>query len=561
MSVKIIKDSIHGYISLDPIFSYIVDSPEFQRLKNIEQGSFRVLYPAARHDRFIHSLGTFHLATMFAQHFIENIKEDLDINIVADSEMQHNIDIIINSFCYAALLHDIGHAPFSHTTEKFFKIKMNNCVPVIDSQLCTAVKSVATEEAFQRFTEEFPGCSPSAHEIMSATLLITNANRFLKDKISLFDLELSARMVIGCTYDYNKDGNVSSDKKLLLGIKNCLIRLLNSQTVDVDKLDYITRDTQMSGFDNVPIDIERLVRSVTAVRVGEEGWLYPAFRKNALSVIDNVFRAKTEQGLWMVAHPVVLYDAELLSHCINKLHVLIDEAYIDKVFSLEALGRDGIELAGKKYFLLNDIDIGSDLRKFYHLEPLVGELYERQARRHPIWKSYYEYKYLFSDTVPDVSEEDVFLYFKPLLDYLKGAEIFVLDEDEYRKLMADSEVPILAQRAAKFLYDFFEEKKLNFNLVLLTSTNSFSPKFNPSSVFILFNNLPKRKNANYETYEFLKDSSRKKDSGSKKDSGIKEDNRRLFYLYSKDKLSSEQLDMLREKLFTAIQTQREKPRV
>lgn len=549
MSMKIIKDSIHGYISLDPIYSHIIDSPEFQRLKNIEQGSFRVLYPAARHDRFIHSLGTFHLATMFAQHFIDNIKEDLGVTITEGSERQHSITQIINSFCYAALLHDIGHAPFSHTTEKFFKMKTDSSIPVIDMQLRDAVKSVVSEESFQRFDGEFPGCSPSPHEIMSATILITNANDFLGENIANFDLELAARMVIGCTYDYNKDGNISPDEKLILGIKNCLIRLLNSQTVDVDKLDYITRDTQMSGFENVPIDIERLVRSVTAVRIGEEGWLYPAFRKNALSVIDNVFRAKTEQGLWMVAHPVVLYDAELLSHCINKLRTLIDESYVTNVFSIEALGTEGIELAEKKYFLLSDIDIGADLRRFYHSEALFCELYERQTRRRPIWKSYYEYRYLFSNAAHNITEEDVFLYFKPLIDYLKSSEIFVLDEDEYGKLMIDGDAPDPAKRSAKFLYEFFTGRKLNFNIVLLSSTNSFSPKFNPSFVYILFNNLPKRNGANYETYEFLKDSS------------IKDDNRRLFYLYSKDKLSNEQLDELRKQLFAALQAQREKPRV
>lgn len=551
MSVKIIKDSIHGYISIDPIYSFIIDSPEFQRLKNIEQGSFRVLYPAARHDRFIHSLGTFHLATMFAQHFIDNIKEDLKINIPDGSELQQSITKITNSFCYAALLHDIGHAPFSHTTENFFKVKTDSAGPIINQQLCSAVKSIATADAFTRFEKEFPRCSPSPHEIMSATILITKADTFLRDRVSDFDLELSARMVIGCTYFYSKDSEISSEEKLELGIKNCLIRLLNSQTVDVDKLDYITRDTQMSGFDNVPIDIERLVRSVTAVKDKENGWLYPAFRKNALSVIDNVFRAKTEQGLWMVSHPVVLYDAELLSHCINKLHTLIDESYVTSVFSIEALGTTGIELAGKKYFLLSDIDIGADLRKFYHSESLFTELYERQARRHPIWKSYYEYKYLFDSEADKISEADVFIFFKPIIDYLKNSEIFVLDEEEYTKLIAPgSEAPEPAKQAAKFLHEFFIENSLDFNIVLLTSTNSFTPKFNPAFVYILFNNLPKRNGANYETYEFLKNTTNTKD-----------DTRRLFYLYTKDKFSSTHLDKLRVKLFSTLCEQREIPQV
>lgn len=295
--------------------------------------------------------------------------------------------------------------------------------------------------------------------------------------------------------------------------------------------------------------IERLVRSVTAVRMQEGGWLYPAFRKNALSVIDNVFRAKIEQGLWMVAHPVVLYDGELLNHCVNKLHTLIDKSYISDVFSIGALGKDGVELAGKKYFLLSDIDIGADLRRFYHSEPLFCELYERQARRHPIWKSYYEYRYLFSNKANSISEEDVFVFFKSLIDYLKSFDIFVLDENEYKKLIADSEASNLAKRAAMFLYEFFTRNKLNFNIVLLTSTNSFSPKFNPELIYILFNNLPKRNGKNYETYRFLKDSD------------IKDDNRHLFYLYPKDALSSEQLDELRTSLFSALLAQREKPRV
>lgn len=118
-----------------------------------------------------------------------------------------------------------------------------------------------------------------------------------------------------------------------------------------------------------------------------------------------------------------------------------------------------------------------------------------------------------------------------------------------KKLIADSEASNLAKRAAMFLYEFFTRNKLNFNIVLLTSTNSFSPKFNPELIYILFNNLPKRNGKNYETYRFLKDSD------------IKDDNRHLFYLYSKDALSSEQLDELRTSLFSALLAQREKPRV
>lgn len=212
------------------------------------------------------------------------------------------------------------------------------------------------------------------------------------------------------------------------------------------------------------------------------------------------------------------------------------------MFSVEALGTQGIELSGKNYFLLSDIDIGADLRKFYQPETLFSELYERQSRRHPVWKSYYEYKHLFSNKEQDITEEDVFVFFKPLIDYLKNSEMFVLDTDGYNRLKADSDASEQSKIVADLLYEFFTRQKLHFNIVLLTSTNSFSPKFNPSSVFILFSNLPKRNGANYATYAFLKESDERKEN----------DSHRLFYLYSKDKLTIDQLDDFRTNLFSEL---------
>lgn len=90
-----------------------------------------------------------------------------------------------------------------------------------------------------------------------------------------------------------------AEKKRAYGIKNCLIRLLNSSTVDVDKLDYIARDTQMSGYDNVVLDNERLLDSLCFV-VDKDNIYYPAFKKSALSVINNVILAKNLQAQWIV---------------------------------------------------------------------------------------------------------------------------------------------------------------------------------------------------------------------------------------------------------------------
>lgn len=532
MAQKIIKDSVHGYIALDDIFLRIVDSPEFQRLKYIEQGSFRILYPAARHDRFIHSLGTFYLSKKFANNFVFNIKEDLGIEI--DNTI---LEKILNTFYYAALLHDIGHAPFSHTTEKFFRCKtIRDKEIAINQQLFDAIQKVSTDSELKKFINEFSSCSPSPHEIISATILIEKAKDFLEDNKDEVFLELAARMVIGCTYDYNNIEINNDLDKNVYGIKNCFIRLLNSSTVDVDKLDYITRDSQMSGFLNVPIDIDRLVKSVTAIK--EEGWIYPAFRKNALSVIDNVFRAKMEQSFWMVSHPVVVYDSELLSHCINLLSTYINNDYIENIFTIEALSNDGVNFNDKKYRLLNDIDISSDLRQFYEENVLFKELYDRGSRHHPIWKSYYEYKYLFDNDI----QEKVFLFFKGLMDYMEVHQLFVLDIDKYIELEHDENSSQKIIDAATFLKKFCDKNKVLFDFVILPSSSSFSPKFDPKLVYINFGKLHKNGQPNYVTYEYLK--------GPVKT----DDKKRMFYLYSKQKFSTELIETFINDLIKVVKS-------
>ena len=61
-SKKVFKDSVHGYINVPQCFvEHLIDTEVFQRLRNIDQTGMRVLYPNAKHDRFGHSLGVFHL--------------------------------------------------------------------------------------------------------------------------------------------------------------------------------------------------------------------------------------------------------------------------------------------------------------------------------------------------------------------------------------------------------------------------------------------------------------------------------------------------------------------
>lgn len=105
-NTQFIKDAIHGVIKIDePWVVELINSSELKRLKHIHQlGISYVNFPNATHTRFAHSLGTYELAKSFAD----------QINL--------NSKTLRNELLAAALLHDIGHGPFSHFFETITKI-------------------------------------------------------------------------------------------------------------------------------------------------------------------------------------------------------------------------------------------------------------------------------------------------------------------------------------------------------------------------------------------------------------------------------------------------------
>ncbi len=110
IDMKLVHDPIHGPIELDDFAIKLVDTPEFQRLRRITQlGLAFLAYPSARHTRFEHSLGTFHLAKE-----IRRYNPELGEGVI-----------------YAALLHDLGHYPFSHTLESLFPMHEENTLWMI----------------------------------------------------------------------------------------------------------------------------------------------------------------------------------------------------------------------------------------------------------------------------------------------------------------------------------------------------------------------------------------------------------------------------------------------
>jgi HD superfamily phosphohydrolase len=111
---KIIRDNIHGYIKLTELESEIIQLPVFNRLHRIRQSSFAfMVYPTAHGTRFAHSIGTMKVASDIAEEILKNLSDNDKQSILGDMKPQDFIDIAR----LAGLLHDIGHGPFSHTSE------------------------------------------------------------------------------------------------------------------------------------------------------------------------------------------------------------------------------------------------------------------------------------------------------------------------------------------------------------------------------------------------------------------------------------------------------------
>lgn len=417
---KRLKDPIYGYIDIPANYmTGIVDTSNFQRLRRIIQTSYSPLYSSAVHNRFVHSMGVYHLGEIAFFQLKKEIKDKLNVPI--------NIQAIEKVFLLSCLLHDIGHAPFSHTGEEFY-LNEKKEYSDLHAELIARVGITTFETDVP--TQKSAAAAP--HEIMSSILGLKEYAEFFLDAE---EREFFARCITGYKY---------SNQTLITSLKNCFISLLNSKVIDVDKLDYLIRDAFSTGFDTVNIDYERLLTSLTITLVDDRYEL--AYYKSAISVIENVVYAHDSERKWIQSHPIVLYETYILQHIIATLCNDMGKSG-KKLFSLESLDKDGQSFdKNLNIRLMCDDDI-IYLMKNVYVSDLSIEFFERKFRRHPVWKSEAEYKaFLLGLT----SGGDLLNNFEKAMEatalYLvKSTESWVIDE----KLIAKIQQELIVLETAK----------------------------------------------------------------------------------------------------------------
>lgn len=424
MDSKRLKDPIYGYIEIPQRYmEEIVDTAAFQRLRRVIQTSYSPLYASAVHNRFVHSLGVYHLGEIAAETLCREIRRK---NIVKD---RTETDKMKEVFLLACLLHDVGHAPFSHTGEDFYK-DQNHSVQGLHARLIEVIgqEGVKKDQLERDFLGRLEKDCAAPHEIMSA---IVGLKEYLGLEClkSPEDREFFARCITGYTYSA-----VGGTKKK--EIQNCVIGMLNGKIIDVDKLDYLIRDAYITGFDTVNIDYERLLMAITIVR--QEGKYELAYAKGAVSIIENVAYAHDAERKWIQNHPVVLYESYLIHHMIACLNEKLNTDG-NTLFSEQSLSVKGHELKKKRVSLLSDDDIIYLFKNVYHDE-LGMEYFERRKRRHPVWKSEAEYDAYFNELIPEGKIRDDFdRIMQNLAEYLtKSTDTCVINDAFLRKLKKDA---------------------------------------------------------------------------------------------------------------------------
>tara|TARA_Y200000002_G_scaffold361453_1_gene347575 strand:+ start:1699 stop:3054 length:1356 start_codon:yes stop_codon:yes gene_type:complete len=245
-NIKTIYCNIHKYTQWESLLISIIDTPEFQRLRQIKQlGTCHYIFPGACHTRFEHSLGVAYLAEQF---MICLQKNQPELNIKKE-------DILL--FKIAGLCHDLGHGPVSHGFDEFID-KLN--------------KTVHYEIKWK------------VHEERSIEVLKVIVDKY-NIPITKKQIQVIAEIIYPQTMELPKFWY-----QILANVFD---------GIDVDKFDYIKRDCLMTGIECDTIDICRFMEYA---RVYEETICYPV---KLTFDINHLFLTRHRLHSQIYQHPIV----------------------------------------------------------------------------------------------------------------------------------------------------------------------------------------------------------------------------------------------------------------
>lgn len=288
---KVFRDPLYGYIRVEyKIISDLIDSKEVQRLRRIRQLSgVSMVFHLAEHSRFTHSLGTYELAR----------RVSIMVSDIKDRFSEREVIILLCS----ALLHDLGHGPYSHCFEHVFNVN---------------------------------------HEKMSVNLILgdTEVNQIL----SKYDNNL-AQDIAGII---NHDG------------KYPLIESLISSQLDCDRMDYLKRDSYFTGAFYGDIDVDKILRSMKVIN----GKI--VFKTSAINTIEDYLVGRYHMYWSVYYHPSARSYEIILEKIYLRIQELINNDFDFKldISIIERIENKNISL--NDYFMLDDTYINGVIQRLQY---------------------------------------------------------------------------------------------------------------------------------------------------------------------------------------------------
>ena len=251
---SIIRDPVHGDIFLSPEVRTLIDTSTFQRLRYISQlATCHFAFPSATHTRFSHSIGAHHLATTLVKRLNEiypGTMSELDQKLV----------------CYGALLHDIGHPPFSHMLE--------------------------TPDVFATY---------ASHEEWGKRLLLDKSGDLNQAMRSLVGQEGIDRLI-----------DIMEGRVALPALHDIV-----SSQLDVDRLDYLIRDQHFTGVEVGGFDTRRLFRSI---RLRNDGHL--AISRDGLPIVEAYLMTRWHMYYLVYFHRISVLTQTYITRALQRAKLL-----------------------------------------------------------------------------------------------------------------------------------------------------------------------------------------------------------------------------------------------
>jgi HD superfamily phosphohydrolase len=285
-----VRDPVHGSIHILPEEAPIIKAPFFQRLRNIKQLGFsEYVFPGATHTRFIHSIGVMNVGARAFEKLFANFKNN--------SELQR----VKETFKLACLLHDIGHAPLSHTTEIVMPSLDQLGIPSeFLSEQDKGSKRRATHEDYTIKSIADSSFSESFKKIEETYGV---RRKYIADLIRGKTDDPSYFSIAGVNYFP-------------------ILHQLVSSELDCDRMDYLLRDSYFCGVSYGGYDLDWLLDNLEVCL--EDGHAYIGITERAVVTFDDFLLSRYHMFVMVYFH----YRAVCLEQLLYKYFETSPEEYL-----------------------------------------------------------------------------------------------------------------------------------------------------------------------------------------------------------------------------------------